>query len=146
MVNVNRFNVEFAELYCVAGLDNIELCTVKELVLLELSLNKTHGQPCAVNGNVDFLKKIGKCADVILMTVGYNDTLDFLTVLLKIGEIGNNKVNAEHIRLRECKTAVNDYYVIFKLINGDVLSDLVESAEESDFNGFNWFLLCLLLF
>ena len=141
---MNRFNVKFSELYCVARLDNIELCAVKELMLLKLALNETHCQPCAVNGNVDFLKKIGKCADVILMSVGYNDTLDFLSVLLKIGEIGNNKVNSEHICLGKGKTAVDYYDIVLKFINRNVLTDLVKSAEEAYLNGFRGHFLALL--
>ena len=78
------------------------------------------------------------------MSVGYNDTLDFLSVLLKIGEIGNNKVNSEHICLGEGKTAVDYYDIVLKFINRNVLTDLVKSAEEAYLNGFRGHFLALL--
>ena len=109
-------------------------------MLLKLALNKSHSKPCSVNGNVDLLQKIGKSADVILMSVGDNNTPDLVPVFLKIGEIGNNKINSEHISLGESKTAVHDHDIIFKFIDRDVLADLVQAAEEADLDGFYVFL------
>ena len=77
---------------------------------------------------------------MILMSVGDDNTPDLIPVFLKIGEIGNNKIDTEHIRLGESKTAVYNYNIIFKFIYRDILADLVQAAEKSDLNGFDVFL------
>ena len=141
---MNGLNVEFSELDRISGLDDIELCTAEKLMLLKLALDQSHGQPCTVNRDIYLLKKICKSADMILMSVSYNDTLYLFSVFLKIGEIRNNKVNAEHIGLGKRKSAVNNNNVILKFIDRDVLAYLIKSSEKSYLNRLDGLLPALL--
>ena len=101
-------------------------------MLLELALDKSEGKPGAVNRDIDFLKKVCKASDVILMTVGKNDSAEFILVLDDVGEIGDNEVYAEHIIVGECESAVHDEHIVAALIKVKVLAYLVETAERRD--------------
>ncbi len=59
---------------------------------------------------------------MILVTVGYQYSADFVRVLLEICYVRNNEVDSEHVILRERKTAVYNYDIVLVLENGDVLS------------------------
>ena len=67
---------------------------------------------------------------MILMTVGDENTLDFVGILNSIAEIGNNQINAEHIGIGERKSAVNEYHITLTLIERHILADLVKSAQK----------------
>ena len=66
---------------------------------------------------------------MILMTVGEYHAPNLFLVLFKVGEIGYNKVYAEHIIVGECKSAVNDENIVTALININVLAYLIHTAE-----------------
>ena len=72
---------------------------------------------------------------MILVAVGDNDTAEAVFVLLKIGEVRYYQINARHVLVRECKSAVNDEHIVAALVNVEVLADLVKSAECRELHG-----------
>ena len=72
---------------------------------------------------------------MVLVAVGDNDTAEAVLVLLKIGEVRYYQINARHVLVRECKSAVNDEHIIAALVNVEVLADLVKSAERRELHG-----------
>ena len=58
---------------------------------------------------------------MILVTVGYQYSADFVRVLLEICYVRNNEVDSEHVVVRKRKSAVYNYDIVLVLENGDVL-------------------------
>ena len=79
---------------------------------------------------------------MVLVTVGEEYTSDFIGILFKIRNIGDHKVDTEHIFIGERKTAVNYYDIVAVLKNGEVLADLVKTAKHHYFQFLFLFLLC----
>ena len=72
---------------------------------------------------------------MVLVAVCDNDTAEAVFVLLKIGEVRYYQINARHVLVRECKSAVNDEHIVAALVNVEVLADLVKSAERRELHG-----------
>jgi hypothetical protein len=53
-------------------------------------------------------------------------------VLLEVGEIGNDDVHPEHIRLGERQAAVHDEHIVGALKHVEVFPDFVEPAERNN--------------
>ena len=98
-------------------------------MLTELSLDKSERQPCAVYGYVYLLEEVGECAYVVLVAVRQHNAPYLLPVLFKIGEVGDNKIDTEHIVIGEGKSAIYDEYIVTALVDVDVLAYLVYAAE-----------------
>ena len=66
---------------------------------------------------------------MILVTVRQHNAPYLLPVLFKIGEVGDNKIDTEHIVIGEGKSAIYDEYIVTALVDVDVLAYLVYAAE-----------------
>ena len=130
-----EFNRHAAHLYSLSRSDNVKLGAAEKIMLLELSFDKSHREPCCIHGNIYLFKQIRKTAYVILMTVSDYNASYSCGILLNIGKIGDNQVNAGHIAVREGKTAVNDKNVVAAFKEGHVLADLVQTAQRDYFKG-----------
>ena len=67
---------------------------------------------------------------MVLVTVGYKQTAKLFLVIFEIAEIGNNKIDAEHIVLGEGDAAIDDYYIVLVFKSGTVHTYSVDTAEE----------------
>ena len=67
---------------------------------------------------------------MILVAVGDNNALYLICVTLDIGKIGYDQVDAGHIGVGERQTAVDKEHIVLVFIEGHILADLVEAAEE----------------
>ena len=132
VVDVNEFDRHAAERDRFAGVDDVEFCLVEQAVLSELVFDQTKGQRCAENGQVHPGKQERQAADVILMTVGQDDTLHLVGILLDIGEVRDDQIDAEHVSVGECHAAVDKDHVAFAFYQGDILADLIESSQKGD--------------
>ena len=130
VIDMYHLNGERAELYHVAGGDLMELRAAEQPVLLELALDEADGELCAVNGDIDRLEQVSKAADMILVAVGDDNALYLICVALDIGKIGYDQVDARHIGVGERQTAVDKEHIVLVFIEGHILADLVEAAEE----------------
>ncbi len=139
MVYMNRLNFKLAQFKLLTWLYYIELRVFKNLMLFEFTFDKTNRQLCRVNGNLYGFEKERKSSDMVLMSVCNENTFELVGVALDICEIGNDKVNAEHIAVWERETAVYDDNIIIVLYESHVFSYFVKSAEKSDFNGLTLF-------
>ena len=125
-----HLNGERAELYHIAGGDLMELRAAEQPVLLELALDEADGELCAVDGDIDRLEQVSKAADMILVAVGDDNALYLICVALDIGKIWYDQVDAGHIGIGERQTAVDKEHIVLVFIEGHILADLVEAAEE----------------
>ena len=132
VVDVDGLDLELAEGDGVPRLDLVEICGLEEAVLFEFAFDEADRERRAVDRLVDEFQKVREAADVVLVAVRDDDALDAVLVALHIGEVRDDDVDAEHLRLREREAAVEDDHVPVIFEEGHVLSDLVQAAEERD--------------
>ena len=70
---------------------------------------------------------------MILMPMGDHKTFDFRNIFFQIGNIRNDKVDTEHVILRECQTTVHNHNAVFVFESCDVHSDLLKSTKRNNF-------------
>lgn len=128
VVDVDSLNRKAAEGYHVAGLDDVKSGGIEQSVLAELALDKTYGEVRAVDGHVENLEKIRQTADMILMSVGYDDSAYPVRVALDIGEIGKHEVDSEHILIRERKSAVDKEHILAVLKQSHIFAHFIQAA------------------
>ena len=133
VVDVDEFHGKAAGLDDVAGLVGDELGLGHHVMLLQLELDEAQRQRRGVDGGVDRLQNVGQGADVVLMAVGDEEAAQLLLVFRKIGNVGNDQVNAVHIVLREAEAAVHHDHILSVLQDGHVLSDLIQAAQRNNF-------------
>ena len=141
VVDMDKFHIEFTGADHLARLNGDELDGLGKAVLLQLELDQPRGQACAVDGHIHLLEDIGDRADVVLVSVGDEETADTVCVLDKIGHIGYEQVNAVHTVVREAHAAVDNDQLAAVLINGHILADLIETAKRDNFHFFSQNLL-----
>ena len=73
---------------------------------------------------------------MVLMAVGDENTADAVPVLDEVGEVGNDHVHAVHIVIRKPHADVHHDDVAAILVHGEVLADLVETAQRNDLQFF----------
>ena len=81
------------------------------------------------------MQQIGNRADVVLVPVGDKKTLDFVLVFLKVCEIRNYKVNAEHFVIGKSHSAIDYDYFVLVFIHGHIFSDFAQAAQRNYFKG-----------
>ena len=133
VIYADKLDAHTSELYRTACLDLVKLCFIEQAVLSELVAYESERERSSVDGNIHSRKQKRQSADVVLVSVGEDDTPYLLKILLNISKIGNNKIYSEHIAVRERHSAVDDNDVVFTLDKCDVFADLVKSAQERDF-------------
>src|SRR5271155_2318223 len=69
---------------------------------------------------------------MVLVAMGDHDRLDVLRALAQVGEVGQHKVDADHLRSREAQPDVDDDYPAVLLDDRHVLADLPQAAEGQD--------------
>ena len=70
------------------------------------------------------------------MAVGEEDAPDLIPVLDEIAHVGDDHVDAVHIVIGESHAHVHHDDVVAVLVDGEILPDLVESAQRNDFQFF----------
>ena len=137
VVDVDKFHLEFAGFHRLAGFHGDELGGVHQAVLGQLELDEACRQACAVDGQIDLLEDVGDGTDVVLVTVGDEETAQAVLVLDQIGYVGDHAVDAVHVLLGEGHAAVHHDDLAAVLIYGHVLADLIETAKGNDFQFFS---------
>ena len=105
-------------------------------MLLQLQLNQTVRHGGAVDGAIDLLHAVGNGADVVLVAVGDEHTPELLLVGHQVGKVRDHQVHAVHVLLGEAHAAVHRDHVLAVLQDGDVLADLIQSAQRNNFQFF----------
>ena len=82
---------------------------------------------------------------MIFMTVSQHHTSYLFLVLFKISKIGYNKIYTEHIIIGECKSAVDNEYIVAAFVNVNILAYLIHTAERhNSYRCFSAFLFAVL--
>ena len=132
VVHGDELHIEAAQLDMVAGVLFNELHPAQQAMLLELALDERQGEACGIHRDIHSLEQIGQTADMVLMSVGDNDSADLILVLLHKGEVGDYHIHTEHLVIGESQTAVHNEHILAALIDGHVLADLMQTAQGND--------------
>ena len=114
-----------------------QLHGIGQPMLLQLQFDEAVGHGCSVDGAVHLLHTIRNRTDVVLVAVGDEHTPQLLLIGHQIGKIRDDQVHAVHILLREAHAAVHHDHVLAVLQDGDVLTDLIQTAQRDNFQFFS---------
>ncbi len=101
----------------------------------EAFFDERKGEASAVNGDVEIAEDVGEGADVIFVAVRENDGADVLAILLEIGDVGNDEVDAEKLGFGEHHAGVNDENVVTETKHHHVHAEFAETAERDRCEG-----------
>ena len=133
---MDKLHGELAGPHGLPGLAGDELHLLVQAVLLQLEADKPGGHAGGVDGHVHIPHQIGNAADVVLVAVGDKDGPNAVPILNEVAEVGNDHVHPVHLVVWESHAHIHDDNVVAILIGGDVLSDLIETAQRDNFQFF----------
>lgn len=125
MVDMYHFNIHTAKRNRIARVDLVELCLIKEIMLLELVFHQSERQARAIDREIHIFEQVRDGTDMVLMAMRDDKPLNPILVFLDIAEIRDDQINAEHVAVRECHSAVEDKHIAVALENGDIFADFV---------------------
>ena len=120
----------------VAGLVGDEFDLVGQLVLLQLQLDQAVGHGGTMDGTVDLTHGVGNGANVVLVAVGDKEAPQLPLVFHQIGKIRDHQVHAVHVLLGEAHAAVHHDHILAVFQDGDVFTDLIQTAQGDNFQFF----------
>src|SRR6266566_8248414 len=133
--DADEFDFIRSDLDAPAGENFAQRNFVEQGGFFEALLYQSESEPRAVDGHVEIPQNIGQCADVVLMTVREDDGADARAVLLQIRNVGNDKINAQKLRLREHHARVDDEDVLAITQREHVHSEFAKTAERDGCEG-----------
>ena len=72
---------------------------------------------------------------MVFMSVRDDKTLNFINIFLEVRNVRNHQIDAQHLVLGKCDTAVHDYDRVFILERRDVHTYLFKSPKRYDLKG-----------
>ena len=133
---MDKLHREPARLHNVPCLTGDELGPVQQAVLLQLQLDKAGGHAGSVDGGVDRPQHVGQRPDVVLVSVGDKDAPNLILVLNQVAHVRNDHIDAVHVVVRKAHAHVHHDDVAAVLVDGEVLANLVQTAEGNNFQFF----------
>ena len=129
-VEVDELQLERPALHLLPRRQLLQRRLVAELVLVELRADHADRQHAAVDDrrDADLAQHVGQRADVVLVAVGEDDRLDVVGAIAQVGEVGQDEVDAVHLRRREHQSGVDDDDAAVVFDDRHVLADLAEAA------------------
>jgi len=125
----NEFNFIRADFDAAAGRNLAKDRGIEEIGFLEALLDQSEREARAVNGNIEVAKDIGKRADVVFMAMSEDNGTNVSAILLEVGDIGDDEINAEEFGFREHHTGVDDDDVVAVAQGHHVHAEFAEAAE-----------------
>ena len=77
------------------GLNHVQLDLVRQAMLLQLRTNQRYRQTTGVHRHIHLLEQIRQRTDMILVTVGDEDTANLILDLHNIRKVGQHHVDAQ---------------------------------------------------
>jgi len=133
VVGLNKFHSKISKINHLSVLYFFQLGGTHKIVFFQFVADQSQRQLGSIDWNIDLLQYIRQSSNMVLMSVSNHKALHFGNVFLKISHIRDNKINSQHIILRERKSAIHNYNAVFILKSGDIHSDLFQTAKWYDF-------------
>ncbi len=115
-----------------AGLHFVELRGIEHLVLFEAALDQGQREGGAVDRDVHLRQQERDAADVVFVAVGENQAADVLAILLEVGEVGRDDVDAQQFGVGEHHAGVEDDDVVAVADGHAVHAELAQAPERDD--------------
>jgi hypothetical protein len=125
----DEFHFERAQLYCLTGLDIIELDNRKQAMFLQLILEQSVCEPCRIYRHIDLLEEIRHGAYMILVPVRHYYPPDLFPVFGQVRNVRYYQVYTQHIVLGKSQTAVHNNYIFTILENSNILPYFLQTAQ-----------------
>ena len=136
VVHMNEFYAEAAGFYHISGLMGNQLDFIRQPMLFQLQLDQTIGHRSAMDGAIYLPHGIGNGTNVVLVTVGDEEAPQFFLIGCQVGKVRDHQIHAVHVFFRETDTAVYHDHIFAVLQDGDVLTDLIQTAQGDNFQFF----------
>ncbi len=130
------------ELHLRLDLDQLDL--VEQLMLFQLAFHVGQRELGGVHRNLELAQDPRQAADVVLVPVRQHNGAHMLLVLNQVGDVGDNNVDAQQLRLGEHQARVDHNNVVFPAHCQAVHSELAQPAQGNDLQLFCLH-LCLLM-
>ena len=129
VAHAEELNAERSDGERLVGLDDVQSRVGQSTVLPQLHGDESVRQARRVDGHINPVEDVGQRADVVLVSVRDEDGLDLVGVLDKVGDIGDDEIDAGHVLFGEQDTRVDDDCLVPVLDDHHVLADLAEAAQ-----------------
>src|SRR5258705_894270 len=100
-------------------------------MFVELVFNVCESELGAPDRNIEFAQDPRQRADMVFVSVGENDGANVLPVLSKIGNVGDDDVDAEQFCFREHQAGIDDNNVVSPAHGHAVHTELAQPAERN---------------
>ena len=122
-----------------AGRDGAEVEAVDGGVLRQLCAYQSQRERRCIDRGVSrqhIAQQVGQAAYVVLVAVGNDDTGDLVGVIAQVRIVGQDKVDAQHVELREHDARVYDQDVAVIFEKHHVLADFAQPTQRDDAQSF----------
>ncbi len=133
VIGLYELDLDIPKIYGRSELHNLGFYKLVKSTLHKLTLDQRNRQSCSIYWNIDLLQHIGQCADMVLMSMCNNKSLNLMHMGFKIRYIWDDQVNAQHIVRRERETAVNNDNAFFRLDRRNVHANLIQTTQRDNF-------------
>ena len=131
VIHADKADTEAADIDDIPRHHRVQIARINA-VFLETPFENPERQTRPIDGYRDLLHYIWQGTDMILVPVRENNRFHLVPVFDQIGNIRNDKVDAEHVLLREHEPGVDHKNLIIHADGSHVLSDLAKTAERYD--------------
>src|ERR1700681_4636290 len=131
-------NGEGSNLEAFSGTDFAQVGVVEELVFVELIFDVGQRELGRPNRNIQFTENPRQSADVIFVAVRKDDAAHVLAIFEKIGNVGDDDVDAQQLGFREHQAGVNYDNVIAKTDGHAVHTELAHPAQRNNMQFSSW--------
>ena len=122
-----------AEIHFVAWLDLHELGVFNPM-LFELALDKAQGHLRCIDGHltIKVFDEVRQRTGMVFVAVRDHDAAQLVGVLQHIGVIGQDKIDAGMVIVREHQARIIEHHVALAFEHGHVLADGIQATERDD--------------
>src|SRR6266478_7815733 len=125
----NHFNFEWTDFDTPAGNHFAQRRRIEQTGFSDALFYQRQREPRSVNGNVQIAQNVRQRADVIFVAVSQNDGPYVLAILLQIGDVWNDQIDAQQFGLWKHHTGIDHDDVVAVAKRHHVHAELTETAE-----------------
>src|SRR5690242_11795697 len=114
-----------------AGNDFAQRRGIKQPRFFQALFHQRQRKARSINRNIQIAKNVRQRADMVFMSVRQHDGMNFRTVLLQVGNIRDDEINAQKLGLGEHHAGVNDDDVVTEPQDHHVHAEFAEPAKRN---------------
>ncbi len=99
----------------------------------QFDFDQAAGQGRGVNWHWKIIQHMGDRADMIFMSMRYDNTENLIRLVAQIVVIGNNVIDPEHVVFGKHNSRIDDQDLMVEFVGSHVLADFPKSTQGNDF-------------